>query len=736
MPYTPIPLYPIFPKPYPPEYLPLSKQIMNHISKALLILITILGISCTEQRYPGPLTPEKALETFQLRDGFKIELFASEPHVFDPVEMVFDEHGNAFVVEMPDYPFKPDPGKGAGRIRMLLDTDGDGRIDQSTVFADSLMEATSILPWKEGLIVTTAPYILYLKDTNADFRADTKEVLFSGFFANNSEAQITSLRFGVDNWIYAANNGQAGEVTFNRKPDAPALSMSGADFRFRLDRGQFELETGPAQFGQTMDDWGHRFITQNTFHIRHAVIPWRYLHRHPHLPSTTSLINISDHDLQMYQETPPPYWRAERTRRRQKQYEEQNLDREEYAEDHFTGSSGGTIYAGDGFPEEYYGNVFTGDVAGNLVHRDILIPLDDSPTFVAKRDEGEQNKEFLASTDPWFRPANFTIGPDGYLYVIDMYRQHIETPLSIPEDLKADMDFLNGSKHGRIYRILPENAESHKQALPNLKNMTTHEYVGLLSHHNRWWRLQAQRLLLDRQDLSIVPSLKTLLAQHEDARVRLHALYVLEGLNSLNAALVSQAMKDPHHGVREHGVILSEQFPELLPQLIESIDDPSIRVAFQATLSLGEFSDRKVVAALAKVIEQHGQDPWFRTAVLSSEAGSSVDILDRLINQNSFFGKAESWKVTFLEDFSYVIGSRNQQEEIIFFLDLLTQPSLGKEEKWQMAGVKGLTNGLEKSGGADPYLKETLQRIKTNNSGEIKDAIRDLRKLYTKHRNL
>lgn len=696
-----------------------------------LVLFTIIVFSCSEQKYPDPLMPEEALKSFQLQDGFKIELFAAEPYVLDPVDMVFDEKGNAFVVEMPDYPFMPEDGKGVGRIRMLQDTDGDGRIDNAIIFADSILEATSILPWKDGLIVTAAPHILYLKDTDGDFRADEKEVLFSGFFENNSEAQITSLRFGVDNWIYAANNGQAGEVTFNRKPNAPALSMRGADFRFRLDRGEFELESGAAQFGQSMDDWGHRFITQNTLHIRQVVIPMRYLKRHANMPSVTSLINISDHDLEMFQLTPPPYWRAERTRRRTQQYKEQNLDRVEYAEDHFTGSSGGTIYAGDAFPEEYYGNVFTGDVAGNLVHRDVLFPQEESPAFVAKRAESEQSKEFLASTDSWFRPAGFTVGPDGMLYVVDMYRQHIETPLSIPEDLKEDMDFLRGNQHGRIYRIVPENAGESKQTSFSLKEKTAGELVGLLAHPNRWWRLQAQRLLLERQDSSIVPGVKELFSGHDDPRVRLHALYVLEGLNTLDASLVSQAMKDSHPGVREHGVMLAERYPALLPELLKIVDDPAVRVVFQATLSLGQFSGEKVVGALSKVMEKYGKDSWFQTAVLSSPAGSSVDMLTSLINA-SFFEVHEPWKVTFLEDFSYTVGSATRQKEILAYLNLFDGPALKKDDQWKIAGVKGLTKGLEKSDSADADLKERIKTIMTDNTGEMNNSIRELKILFAK----
>src|SRR5690554_6504383 len=206
----------------------------------LLLLIISLGFSCAEKRYPDPLTPEEALEHFQLHEDFEIEIFATEPRVMDPVSMVFDESGNIYVVEMPDYPYKPEPGEGQGRIKMLWDRDGDGIIDEATIFADNISEATSVHPWEDGLLVTAAPHIWFFKDTDGDGIADSREELFSGFFENNSEAQITNLRFGIDNWIYAANNGQHGEVTFNEKPEEEPLPMRGSDFRFRLDRGEYE----------------------------------------------------------------------------------------------------------------------------------------------------------------------------------------------------------------------------------------------------------------------------------------------------------------------------------------------------------------------------------------------------------------------------------------------------------------------------------------------------------------
>lgn len=697
-----------------------------------LLIASLFASACTTKHYTEPLSPEQALKSFQLNDDFNIEIFATEPFVKDPVDLVFDEEGNAYVVEMPDYPYPP-KGKGAGSIRLLTDSNHDGRIDKSTVFADSLTEATSILPWKGGLLVTAAPYILYLKDTNGDFRADTKEVLFSGFFNSNSEAQISSLRFGIDNWIYANNRGQDGLINFSRKAGAEPLSVRGADFRFRLDRDQFEPETGPGQFGQAIDQWGHRFFTENTIHIQQAIIPWRYLHRHPYLPSTTAVVNISDHDPIMFQETPAPYWRAERTDRRNKQYQEQKLNRVEYADDHFTGSSGGTIYMGDAFPKQYYGNVFTGDVAGNLVHRDILTLMPDSTVFVAQRGEAEKDKdkEFLSSKDPWFRPANFTVGPDGYLYIIDMYRQHIETPVSIPEDLQTDMDFLRGSDYGRIYRIVPKKERPKKPASPGLENMQSSQLVELLASANQWWAANAQKLLLERHDASVIPLAKSMFTTNKDAGARLRAVFVLEGLNALDPALVKQAVRDINSNVRENALVLAERYQELLPFVIAATNDSIARVALQATLSLGEFKSEQATPAFASIIEKHFSDPWFRMAVLSSDAGSSLKLLDLIAKKDLFFAEYNPGKASFLEDISYIICFRDRQGEMLDLLKLLSVPSLKGDDRWQIAALTGMANGLKNlktKPVTDPLLNKALQDMQTGKGKEIQDAINEVKK--------
>ncbi|MDZ4699011.1 MAG: PVC-type heme-binding CxxCH protein [Rhodothermales bacterium] len=659
---------------------------MRFVSIVFLLLVTIVA-ACAQKpsRYPDPLSPEDALASFELVEGFTVSVFAAEPAVADPVELVFDERGRAWVVEMPDYPDKPALGQGRSRIVLLTDTDGDGRADRRTVFADNLSEATSVLPWKNGLIVTAAPDILYLVDSDGDDRADSRDILFTGFFENNSEAQITNLRLNPDGWIYAANFGQAGTITSPLLPGV-MVHVQGADFRFRLDPPRFEPAAGPTQFGQAVDAWGNRFGTHNTQHINQFVIPWHYLHRHPHLRSAASIVNISDHDLRMYQRTPAPYWRATRTARRQQQYDEAGSGRVEYAADHFTGSSGGTVYDGDLFPERYRGAVFTGDVAGNLVHRDSLGEKAGSPEFIAKRPFDEQEREFMASTDPWFRPAHFTIGPDGALYIVDMYRQHIETPVSIPEDLKEDMDFYAGEDRGRLFRIAPTGAAP--TPFVSLHDASTANLVAELAHPNGWRRRTAQRLLLERDDPAAIDPLRATLAGH-DAPARLLALYLLDALDALRETDIRATFQDAEAGIRIHALRLSEAYPALASDALALLEDPTPRVAMQAALSAGDRTGRTVTDALAGFVERHAGDRWMRLAVVSAPPGASHSMLAAL-ERRGFFNVQDPARAAFLQETASVLTARSDADELNRFIDFLVDHP---EPFWLAAGFTGMKEG-------------------------------------------
>jgi putative membrane-bound dehydrogenase-like protein len=588
---------------------------MHHHYILTAIVIGMVG-GCGGPDYPGPLSPQESMSTFQLEPGFRIELFAAEPHVVDPVDVEFDEFGNIYAVEMLDYPYKPEPGKARSRIKYLEDTDGDGLIDHSVIFQDSLNEATSVLPWKGGLLVCSAPNILYLKDTDGDHKSDLRQVLFTGFFANNSEAQITNLKFNVDNWIYGSNHGNPGQIQYVPKPELGEISIKGTDFRFRLDLEQFEPASGYTQFGQAIDHWGQRFGTQNTIHLSQIVIPWRYLVRNDPEFQKAPIQNISDHDLEMFQLTPAPYWRAERTARRQKRYDEENLDRVEYADDHFTGCSGGTFYNSHLFPETYRGSIFTGEVAGNLIHRDVL-KNGQGPLMIAGRAQSDKDREFLASTDSWFRPANLEVAPDGSLLVTDMYRQHIETPLSIPEDLKEDMDFYRGDDMGRIYRIVPvEETMELPDKFPG--QMTIKELVALLDHPDGWWRLTAQRLLVEKGNSAVLEDLKLMFGESESPIARLHALFTMEALGGMTMEIAQAAINDSHPQIRIRGLQFSEGYPELLPQVLKLAQDPNTQVVFQAALTLGTFEGVEPRKALKMLEGSYGDDPWFRKAMDSA----------------------------------------------------------------------------------------------------------------------
>lgn len=642
---------------------PLVKIMKGNVTHIAISILMLGFYSCTEDKYAEALSPEESIATFNIHENFEVKLFASEPHIKDPVNVVFDEKGIAYAVEMPDYPYKPEEGKGKGIIKRLEDTDGDGLVDTSTIFAEGLADATNLMPWKGGLLVTAAPHIYYLKDTDNDGVADTKTSVFSGFFENNSEAQITNLRLNIDNWIYAANNGQRSDVTYKDAPEEGPLQLRGADFRFRLDKKLFEKESGTAQFGQTFDDWGNKFFTQNTLHLQQTVIPNRYLERHGKLSNSSVNHNLSTYGLEMFQLTPPPYWRAERTRRRNIQYKEQELNRVEYAEDHFTGASGGTVYDGGSFPEGFNGNIFTGEVAGNLVHRAIIVEDKYSPTLQAKRASEELNKEFLASTDPWFRPVGFTVGPDGALYMVDFYRQHIETPVSIPDDLKEDMDFMNGMDKGRIYRIVPKSGVSTTE-VQDFNKMDAETLVSHLANKNGWWRTTAQRIILENPKDEYIPLLKAL-ASNEDPNAQLHALYLLQSMDALEVDLVKEAMQSNYYGIRKNALMLAEAYPELKEDIAAMINDESPIVSLQAILSLGNYEDDFTINQLAKALVEKGENKWFRLGILSSNAGSSEAILKVLDSKYKFSENEADWKEAYLNEVDHILiekGIRTKSE--------------------------------------------------------------------------
>jgi hypothetical protein len=345
--------------------------------------------------------------------------------------------------------------------------------------------------------------------------------------------------------------------------------------------------------------------------------------------------------------------------------------------------------------------------------------------MVAKRAESEKNKEFISSTDPWFRPITFSVGPDGYLYMLDYYRQHIETPVSIPDDLKADMDFMAGSDMGRIYRVKPANTP-YKSVKVNLNAESSIQLLTYLSYENGWYRTHAHRLLLERQDKSVVKSAKLLFNKSKDPRTRLHLLYVLEGLNALDIAVIKKGLHDSSPDVRENALMLAERYSELMPTMLKMLNDSSPRVKLQATLSLGQFKNQKIIAAFSKLIQSQGQNEWLRLAVLSSELGSSPDLLESMVDHHVFSPNPESWKLRFLQDLSFTIAARNNKSQMVSYLNLFSLPTMS-DVNVQTAALKGLKLGLTKNGTS----KEIASHLKTELAPEVNTSFQTLRQIYS-----
>ena len=423
--------------------------------------------------------------------------------------MEYDENGRAYVAEMLDYPYtdrtndKPLTERTTdlplGRIRLLEDADGDGRFDRSTVFADGLSWPTGLALWKGGVYVAATPDLWYFKDTDGDRRADIRRKVFTGFSKFNVQAVINNLRWGLDHRIYGAGGSNGGLIRRAGDGSGSPLKMAANDFRFDPAKEQFELISGGARFGQAFDDWGRRFICNIRNPIRHAVIEDRYLARNPLHPVVSPLHDVAQagDTLPIYRISRPEPWRVINSRRLASDPTVASPRSETTAAGYVTAACGLTIYRGSAYPPEYYGQAFLGEVAANVIHRQRLSPA--GMTFRAERID--RAVEFVASTDNWFRPVNFTNAPDGTLHVLDMCRETIEHPWSIPDDIKKALDLESGRDRGRIYRLTPPGFKLTKP--PRLGSASVAELVAALENPNAWWRETASRLIYERQDQAV-----------------------------------------------------------------------------------------------------------------------------------------------------------------------------------------------------------------------------------------
>lgn len=569
-----------------------------------------------------PLAPAEAHQAFELHSDLEIQLVAGEPLVRDPVAIDFDELGRMYVVQMQGY--SEDGEARLGSVQLLTDTNGDGNYDRSQAFVQDLSWPTSVCCFDGGVFIAAAPDILYCRDTNEDGVADERKVVYTGFGRENVQGLLNNLQWGVDNNIHAATSRNRAEV---RQPDQPAdqaINLRGRDFAWDPWTGQLWAETGGGQHGMTFDAWGNKFFCSNSDHIRMVLYEDRYLARNPLLASADATLSIAEDGpaAEVFRASPVEPWRIVRTRLRVAGLVPGPIEGGGRAAGYFTGASGVLIYTGDALPERFRGRAFVGDVGGNLVHQK-QIEWTGSRAVARRMDD---QTEFLRSRDIWFRPVQMANGPDGALYVIDMYREVIEHPLGLPPMIKRHLDLTSGRDRGRIWRVTTKDNSAGTRALPG--QVAPAQQVRMLAHPNGWHRLTAARLLT-QQGPQVATPVRRLLQTSSSPEGRLQALSVLAKIGALEQADVETALKDPSPEVRRHAVRLSESFSIRLLQHVWDDANPGVRQ--QLAFSAGEFAAEATVPALVRLAVGGRVDEAMRTAILTSAHSSQPQLLEALL---------------------------------------------------------------------------------------------------------
>lgn len=581
-------------------------------------------------RYPA-VEPKDAIATWQVKKGFKLQLAANEPQVRSPIAVCFDENGRMFVCEMIDYSEMRDVTPHLGRISMLEDKDGDGHFETSTVFADDLPWPTGLVWANGGLFVGATPDIWRFEDKDGDGKAEVREKVFTGFGTGlkilNVQGLMNSFQWGQDNRIHIlAGGGNRGVITCLKRPDDKGVELGGKDFWFDPLTLEFGLEGGGAQYGMSFDNYGRKFGCSNSDHLQYWVYDDKYAGRNPYypMPPARQSIAVDGGAAEVFRISPDEPWRIIRTRWRIAGVVKGAVEGGGRVSGYFTGATGTTIYRGDAYGPDFINNSFSGDAGGQLVHRKLIKPSADGISLIGERPADEHGFEFAASKDTWVRVVNFANAPDGCLHICDMYREVIEHPWSIPDEIKKHIDLNSGNDRGRIYRIVPEKGAERIGQKVALGKASTKELVQTLSHPNGWHRDTAQRLLFERQDKAAVPLLEQVLSG-DNALAKLHALGVLQGLGAVDESTLAAGLTDPDDQVTIRALALTETRLKapvskvLAEALTSACSRSSPRVRFQALLMLPTLVEKSAPPLQNDQTMGHLVNTVFRSAIDSME---------------------------------------------------------------------------------------------------------------------
>jgi putative membrane-bound dehydrogenase-like protein len=627
-----------------------------------------------------PMSPQQSLAAIRTKANLTVELVAAEPLINSPVAIDFGPDGKLWVCEMIDYPQgkagKFEPG---GRVR-FLEMNKDGKFDKATTFIDNIPFPTGVTVWRKGVLICAAPDILYAEDTDGDGKADVVKKLFSGFGTENYQGRVNSLQYGLDGWVYGACGLFGGNIkSFNGK----TYPLGNRDFRIKPDTGELEPVTGVTQQGRVRDDWGNWFGCDNSTLIRHYPLDDHYLKRNPYVTYPNTAVHVPadpnpnrlypiKQDQQRFQLSGPP--------------------------NTVTAACGLGIYRDDLLGEDYRGNAFTCEPVNLCVHRLKLTPK--GCTFEGHRPADEKESEFLASTDNWFRPVQAVTGPDGCLWVVDMYRYVIEHPRWIPPQDAAQVDLRAGAGMGRIYRVRPKGLATREWE--RLARKTSDDLVSAMQSRNGWTRDLAVQLLVwrDAKDPAVVAGLKKLLQWRATPLFQLTGLRALDGLGALSKEdLWEAALRDelapggpdrpvsPLHGP---AVRMSERF--LSAKRDSAIDfgtlrsDPDPRVRLQVAYTLGLSDHPTAAETLGRMAIKNADDPYITAAVLSSLTEKNLPgVLATVLKEADESGPPPAFVAQLVRMAAATKNDKAQAE----LLAAASTPRAGKFARWQFEALAG-----------------------------------------------
>jgi putative membrane-bound dehydrogenase-like protein len=651
-------------------------------------------------------SPSESLATIQVRPGMRVELVAAEPLIKSPVSIDFGADGKVWVAESLDYGCKDgEKCPPIGRVSFLEDRDGNGTFETATVFLDKIPEPFGVTVWGKGVLISAAPDLIYAEDTNGDGKADVVKKLFTGFSVENPQARLNTLCYGLDGWLQAGS--YFGSKIKNLRGEE--IAVPNTDFRLQPDLQAIDPETGRTENGRVRDDWGNWFGTDNSNLCFHYPLADRYLRRNP---------NIVPPPLAVYTPTPAAsqlYPRGKLT-----------LLPLSGPAGKATAACGLGFYRDNLLGAEFNSNTFTCEPVNQLVHRMVLKP--NGTTFIAERPDDEAEIEFLTSTDNWFRPVEARTAPDGSLWIVDMHRYVIEHSRWIPQNVQDELDVYAGNNLGRIYRVLPTDA--NPRPWPRLDKLDTAQLVAALDSTNGWQRDMAQQLLVSHHDDAAVQPLTQLVKHANRPTTRLQALCTLGVLQKLPDELIITALSDSHPAVRRQALRLAESrvesSPKTLDSLIKLADEPDAKVSLQLACTLGATTDPRKIDALAKLAAGHGDDTYVLTGIMSS---TNDDELGPLLKQ-VFANTQKKPAAKLVKNLMELAGAANDERTVVTAIDLASaEADRGGPHRFD--AIDALLSGIRRNQHSKDVLGKDsmarLARLATKCIGIAKDDSADVK---------